>query len=82
MAETKQQFEAKKLVNFELTELGKKTKKIFLPQNRHGDRLIDINVGELPDYLAEEMLKRKDGKGALYVKAKASAKKKPEVPAK
>lgn len=64
---------AKNLVKYELTEEGKKTEKIFLPKNRQGDRHLDFPTSHMTDYLAEELLSRKDGRGEKYVRLKSSS---------
>lgn len=64
---------AKNLVKYELTELGKKTAKIFLPQNSKGDRHLDFPTSHMTDYLAKELLNRKDGRGSRFVRLKSTS---------
>lgn len=73
------------LIKYELTDEGKKYlpkegkakgSLLVLPSNDLGDPHFKVYGGLLRDYHCEEMLKRKDGKGARFVQLKAEASKK------
>jgi hypothetical protein len=67
------------LEKYELTEEGKKYgvkegkpkgSLIILPSNTQGDPHFQVYGGRIQDYHCEEILKRKDGKGARFVRLK------------
>ena len=68
------------LINYELTDEGKaylpkeeghpQGRLLVLPKNKLGDPSFSCRGGNLRDYHCAEILKRKDGKGARFVKEK------------
>lgn len=70
MAEAVNTYESKHLQNFELTEEGRRYRQIVIPSNREGDPHHNIMVEQMTDYMAEELLARKDGRGKRFVRRK------------
>lgn len=65
---------SKFLKEYELTDEGKKFTNIVIPANRQGDKHHDFPVANMTDYMAKELLERKDGRGAKFVRKKETNK--------